>query len=399
MAEYDVIIVGAGISGLSLAHFCAKAGFKTLVLEKSDRVGGAIHSHSFDDDAADFWLELGAHTCYNSYANLVGILEDDALVNRLLKRVPAAFKMLAAGDLKSIPSQLAWLSLLVHGWRIFTLKKQGQSLRSYYSRLVGEVNYERVLSQAFSAVVSQPADDFPADLLFKKRARRKDVLKKFTFAGGLSTITDRIAAEKNIEVVTGAGITAINVEGGRVFVASGDQRYEGAYLAVATPASVAGELLREAFPDISEKLTRITVHKVETVGVAVDKNNTSITRFSNLIPEDDIFFSVVSRDVVPNVQFRGFTFHFKPGMADDEAKLKRVSDLLKVKREDLTRVVAKDNFVPALRVGHQELVAEIDNLCVGTNLFLTGNYFYGIAVEDCVNRSLSEFNRLAEPVQ
>jgi flavin-dependent dehydrogenase len=30
MENYDVIVVGAGISGMSFAHYATKAGFKTL---------------------------------------------------------------------------------------------------------------------------------------------------------------------------------------------------------------------------------------------------------------------------------------------------------------------------------------------------------------------------------
>src|SRR5207247_2770723 len=37
---FDVVIIGAGHNGLVSATFLAKAGLKTLVLERSDRVGG-----------------------------------------------------------------------------------------------------------------------------------------------------------------------------------------------------------------------------------------------------------------------------------------------------------------------------------------------------------------------
>ena len=44
--EYDVIVVGAGLTGLSTAFFLQQKGKKVLVLEKQDRVGGAMYSHS-----------------------------------------------------------------------------------------------------------------------------------------------------------------------------------------------------------------------------------------------------------------------------------------------------------------------------------------------------------------
>ena len=42
--EYDVIVVGAGLTGLSTAFFLQQKGKKVLVLEKQDRVGGAMYS-------------------------------------------------------------------------------------------------------------------------------------------------------------------------------------------------------------------------------------------------------------------------------------------------------------------------------------------------------------------
>jgi phytoene dehydrogenase-like protein len=43
-ATYDVIVIGAGHNGLTNAAFLAKAGLKTLVLEKNDYTGGATVS-------------------------------------------------------------------------------------------------------------------------------------------------------------------------------------------------------------------------------------------------------------------------------------------------------------------------------------------------------------------
>ena len=185
MNRYDTIIIGAGISGLSLAHYCVGAGMKTLVIEKSERTGGCFHSHRFGGDAAGFWLELGAHTCYNSYGNLLAIMEENQLLQRLVRREKVSFRMLVDSGIRSIPSQLNFLELLLSAPRIFTTGKSGESVASYYSRIVGRKNYERVFGPAFNAILSQRADDFPAGMLFNKRPRRKEILKSFTLEGGL----------------------------------------------------------------------------------------------------------------------------------------------------------------------------------------------------------------------
>lgn len=393
MAEYDVIVIGAGISGLSFAHYCARAGRKVLVIEKSAQAGGALDSRRFGD-AQDFWLEMGAHTAYNSYANLLGILEDDGLIGRLKEREKAPFKLLIDNETKSIPSQLNKLALLPALPRMFFSKKQGETVESYYSKLAGRGNYEKVLGHVFDAVVSQPAAGFPADLLFKKRERRKDIMKKFTFAGGLQEITDTMAAEPGIDLRTGQTVTGIETSDGFVSVSVAGDNHVAKSLAIATPASVAAGLLRSAFPRVSEALGKIKVNKIESVGVAVGKDATALEKFATMIAINDIFFSAVSRDVVPDENYRGFTFHFRPDTADADAKLKRIGEVLKIDTEQLNNVYAKDNCLPSLVVGQEKLAAEIDTLTAGTPVYLTGNYFTGLAIEDCVSRSLLEFKRL-----
>jgi phytoene dehydrogenase-like protein len=41
---YDAIIIGAGHNGLTAALYLARGGWKTLVLERNERIGGAIRS-------------------------------------------------------------------------------------------------------------------------------------------------------------------------------------------------------------------------------------------------------------------------------------------------------------------------------------------------------------------
>ena len=394
MGKYDIVIIGAGISGLSLAHYCAREGLKTLVIEKSERVGGTLHSHRFED-IGGFWIELGAHTCYNSYRNLIEIMEDCTTISRLVRREKVPFKMLVDGQIKSIPSQLNFLELLISAPNIFSLKKEGQSVRSYYSKVLGNKNFESVLSPALNAVISQNASDFPADVLFKKRLRRKDIIKKFTITNGIQTITDSISSQKAIEIVTGKEVLSIEHNGGLFKTATDSEAYESESLAVATPASVAVQLLRENFPELSKDLSQIKVESVESVGIAVKKDITaSIPPAAGIIPSSDSFYSVVSRDTVKHDSYRGFTFHFKPGILDNNAQIKRIAEVLGVKLAQIEHIAAKENFVPSLKVGHDALIGKIEQSISVSRLFLTGNYFDGMAIEDCVSRSLKEFLRL-----
>ena len=123
-SSHDVIVIGAGISGMSAAFYAARAGHRCLVLEKATTLGGAIHTARTSDG---FWYELGAHTLYNSYGSLLDLLTTCNLREAVLERTKAPYRMLVDGRIRSIPSQLAVGELFASAWRAFTEQKSGKS--------------------------------------------------------------------------------------------------------------------------------------------------------------------------------------------------------------------------------------------------------------------------------
>jgi protoporphyrinogen oxidase len=72
----------------------------------------------------------------------------------------------------------------------------------------------------------------------------------------------------------------------------------------------------------------------------------------------------------------------------------KIGEVLGIKRDQFVYVIEKENLLPSPVVGHERLINAIDNLIADRRLLLTGNYFYGLSIEDCVSRSLREFKRL-----
>ena len=388
LSEHEIIIVGGGISRLSLAHYCAKGGLKPLVIEKDSRVGGTFHTHRTDH----FWFELGAHTCYNSYGNLVDLLDETGLLDKLVKPGKAGYRLFSSGEIRTLTSELSFSELLVSFPGFFGATLEGATVESYYSRIVGKRNFERVVGPLFSAVICQRANEFPADMLFKKRARRKDVIKKFTLPGGIQTITDTIAAEPAIGTAQDKEVREIGYGSGIFTVLTADgSSFEGRKLALATPSKAAAAMLQKSFPALSEKLSAIKSEKIETVGVIVKKDAVKIPLIAALAASNDIFYSFVSRDTFPDDVYRAFAFHFTAGATLHEAKLDRIAFVLGTR--NFEHVVTAEHVVPSLRLGHKKLITEIDGLIADTPLLLTGNYFAGLAIEDCLSRSLQEFKR------
>ena len=396
MEKYDVIVVGAGISGMSFAHYAAKADYKILVLEKSDRIGGTFHSTTMENEGSDFWIELGAHTCYNSYRNLIEVMEDCSIDDQISPRAKVPFRVLANGQVKSFTSQINFLELLVSVPKLFSKKKEGETVESYYGSIVGKKNFKKVFSALFSAVPSQNADDFPADALFKKRKRRKDVLKHYTMKNGLESIIAGIANNPNIEIKCGIEIVEIiqTDEGFKVKTKAGE--FFSTCLSMCTSLTSVPKLVNNIAPELAEKISGIKFQEIESLGAIVSKDATALKPFAGLVPINDDFFSAVSRDTVPNENYRGFTFHFKPDILSTEQKLEKVCKVLGIKKDQILDTREKLNIVPSLRLGHYELVDEIDQLLEDQNLFLSGNYFAGLSIEDCVCRSKAEVDRMVK---
>ncbi|NTU41928.1 MAG: hypothetical protein HGA78_02515 [Nitrospirales bacterium] len=132
---------------------------------------------------------------------------------------------------------------------------------------------------------------------------------------------------------------------------------------------------------------------MDTVGIAVRKEATKVPLMAGIIPTGNSFFSAVSRDTVKHPGYRGFSFHFRKGLSE-EVRIKEITSALGIGKAQIEGMTTKENFVPSLKVGHEKTVEAMDRLVSGTKLLLTGNYFKGLALEDCVCRSLSEASRL-----
>lgn len=400
MERFDLIIVGGGISGLGLAAYGRALGLHPCVLEAEQRVGGALHSHSLGDD---FWIELGAHTLYNSYGHLAGLLEDTGLLERLLPRVKAPWMFWEDGQPHSITGRLHKLELLRSLPRMWLEKREGHSVEAYYSRVLGRRNYQEVARAMFSAVVSQDAGGFPADALFKKRPRRKDLPRSFAIEGGLGTIPAALAGGEGLTVRRGCPVTEVTRSGpGEFRIRTEDGTGDGAedgleletgMLALATPPDVAASLLAKSHPEVSRLLSGIPVTTVESVGVAVPAQQTALPSLAGMVALDEPFYSVVSRDILPHPDRRGFTFHFKPGVEPSERE-GCIANLLGVPKSEWLLHSSAAHRLPSLALGHGALIREIDAALDGSGLYLTGNYFAGLAIEDCLTRSASEAERM-----
>ncbi|MGZ7246596.1 FAD-dependent oxidoreductase, partial [Streptococcus pyogenes] len=53
MSEFDTVVVGAGVAGVTAARLLTKAGRRVVVLEARDRVGGRVWTDRSDGYVTD----------------------------------------------------------------------------------------------------------------------------------------------------------------------------------------------------------------------------------------------------------------------------------------------------------------------------------------------------------
>src|SRR5437660_4481776 len=75
MTGPEVVIIGAGVAGLTAARELAAAGVRVLVLEARDRLGGRVLTHH----TAEGPVELGAEFVHGAFPEILAVVQEAGL--------------------------------------------------------------------------------------------------------------------------------------------------------------------------------------------------------------------------------------------------------------------------------------------------------------------------------
>jgi monoamine oxidase len=81
-ASPDVLIIGAGVAGLTAARELSTAGMRVLVIEARERPGGRVMTHH----TAEGPVELGAEFVHGAFGEILGVAEEARLTLREIDR-------------------------------------------------------------------------------------------------------------------------------------------------------------------------------------------------------------------------------------------------------------------------------------------------------------------------
>lgn len=283
--EADVVVVGAGLAGLTATRELKDAGWTVRLLEARDRVGGRLKGYPLGNGAA---VDLGGEyygdksTAIAETARSVGVegfrtYDQGRRITYLngkryeytglfpWRMGPATLTDFGQAVLKierlarTVPPESPWLAKNAE-------KLDSQTFYSWIRRNVATSAARAFLTMATEAAYcASPADLSLLHVLYYANASGgfrylmeiSGGIQKYRFAGGAHSIPVKLAERLPDELRVGAPVRTIEQRSDSVVVSGPGFAVRGRYVVVAVPMTLAGRISYEpALPGYRDQLTQ-----------------------------------------------------------------------------------------------------------------------------------------------
>ncbi len=442
-----VIIIGAGISGLTTAYLLHKEGYDVTVIEKNEKVGGSIETVMENN----FLFDRGPNSALETTPIIEQLVEELNLKDQLVYASKEGNKryILRNNELIALPmSPLAFLkSKLFSGKAKLRLMKEpfiGKSLDGYHQSIADFVKRrlgQEFLDYAINPFVAGVYAGNPEDLSVKsafpklyaleeeygglilgtirsirKRKKRKEISKQsakmFSFKGGMKVLPEAIKTSLGNRLKLSTPVISIKRTGdGNYGVAYKEGKQSLTLLADVVlstiPAYDAAELFGHFDEGLYKHLCSVYYPPVLVLFFVYNKSDIGqpLDGFGFLIPSKEnksflgaIWSSVIfpSRADSNNAAFTLFVGGSRnPGFIgeNEDELIKAVKnefgELMKITGEPVhfaKRIWPK--AIPQYSIGyveHENYFDHFENDNKG--IILSGNYRGGISVGDCIKNA------------
>jgi len=449
-----VIIIGAGISGLTAAYLLHKEGYNIIVLEKNDKVGGSIETVMENN----FLFDRGPNSALETAPIIAQLVEELNLKDQLVYASKEGNKryILRNNELIALPmSPPAFLkSKLFSGKAKLRLMKEpfigrsldgyNQSIAEFVTRRLGQEFLDYAIDPFVAGVYAGKPEDLSVKSAFpklyaleeeygglilgtirsiRKRKKRKEKSKQsakmFSFKDGMKVLPEAIKTSLGNRVKLSAPVISIKRTGdGNYGVAYQEGNQSLTLLAdvvlLTIPAYTAADLLGHFEDGIKKHLSAVYYPPVLVLYLAYNKDDIGqpLDGFGFLIPskEEKSFLGAIWSSVLfPNRaedNKASFTLFIggsrNPGFIydDEEELIKTVrgefEELMKIKGEPVH--LAKrfwEKAIPQYTIGYVEHENYFDHFEKDyRGIFLGGNYRGGISVGDCIKNAELVLNKI-----
>jgi oxygen-dependent protoporphyrinogen oxidase len=440
----SVTIVGAGVSGLTVAFWLDQWGYDVTVLEKESYAGGTIRTSR----ESGWLIESGPNSAlettplFETMFEGLGLLQEreyaSAASNRryilrndklhALPMTPGAFLRSrlwsTRGKLRLLQEPFIGRAATEETIAEFVERRLGREFLDYaINPFVAGVyagNPEQLSVRAAFPKLYALEEDYGGLIKgmikgAKERKQRqekaKDRARMFSFRSGMQCFPEALARQLGPRLRLGCAVRSlgrIHAEGGGfVLEMQADGRTEqrrSDVVILSTPAESAARLLRPLSGVVADRLERIYYPPVAELffGFRTEQIPRTLDGFGYLIPVKEkkrilgtIWSSAIFTNRAPEgyaalTTFVGGSRQPEVLRQDDkhlrETVLQDLQSILGVQGEPvMERIIRWDRAIPQYNLGYLDLYRDLDALelrCPG--LYLCSNYRGGIAVGDCV---------------
>ena len=446
MPDVDVAVIGAGISGLTFAHYLKKRGISTILIESSTEAGGYIRTIN-----AGPYVAEGGPQSFTANANFVDLVNELGIAQRVryaqaaattryiylngrLVAVPTSPKLLLKSPIMSFTGKVRLLK------ELFTPPSDegNETVAAFVTRRAGREALENIAAPVVSGIFAgDPAklelkSAFPilAALERDHGSVLRGAMKKFqeaktsdarasaaTFDTGNRVLTDTLALNLGECMQLGSAVSKLSIFHGGIEVrcAWPGLAVTASRAVIATSAHAASDLLADADPSLAADLRAIDYVPIaqivlayprEAIRVPLDGFGMLVSPRAGLRILGAVWNSSVFAERAPANE--ALATAFVGGALHRDALDRSDAELAALAQEDLAaamritekpRIVAGfrwEKAIPQYAVGHAERLRRIDAaLSKMPRIALAGSYLRGISVGDCMRQARSAAEKFA----